>query len=624
LAHTVIKHSQRKDIQGLRALAVLSVVIFHISPANLKGGYLGVDVFFVISGYLIIGQIWRGLESNEFSFTNFYSKRFRRLFPSFAVVAIVTTLFAYMMMLPVEYKTYIHSLLASSLYVSNYWFYSQSGYFANALEFAPLLHTWSLSVEEQFYLIFPFIMYVVYKKFIATRAVILSLAVVAGISLIASEIALHYDASLSFYFAPTRFWQFVLGGLVSILAIQATSKRVSEICTLIGLTVLLVCFFLFNKTTPFPGIYALPTSLATALIIYAYPRKGLGALILNNKLATYIGNISYSLYLWHWPVIVFYKLYNIDNLSCFEKLMLLGICLLLADLTYRFVENRFRGNRYTQNPNSVIGLSLAASLVLICSTIITTPLHSNKFSAKETYLESFLDYDKSHYRRDICFLTTSSNDFKFYNQDFCINAVENKRNILLIGDSHSAMWYEAMSSKLKDNETLTQVSASGCWPVIPPTGEKRCKDLMQWAFDDLINQVEFEKIIIAGRWRKQQLKKLESTIELLKNKTNSIEFLGPIMEYNTDLPRLLISYQAEQSKIFEHSLYFEKQALDKQFSKTISETSATYISLFNTLCELGTCTLMTEQGIPVQFDYGHLTLEGSEMLLDKIYPSGLL
>jgi hypothetical protein len=147
---------------------------------------------------------------------------------------------------------------------------------------------------------------------------------------------------------------------------------------------------------------------------------------------------------------------------------------------------------------------------------------------------------------------------------------------------------------------------------------------MQWAFDDLINQVKFEKIIIAGRWRKQHIKKLESTIEHLKRKTNFIEFLGPIMEYNTDLPRLLISYQSEQSKILEHSLYFEKQALDKQFSKTISETPASYISLFNALCELGNCTLTTEQGIPVQFDYGHLTLEGSEMLLEKIYPNGLL
>jgi peptidoglycan/LPS O-acetylase OafA/YrhL len=624
MTHTVIKHSQRKDIQGLRALAVLSVVIFHISPANLKGGYLGVDVFFVISGYLIIGQIWRGLVSNEFSFTDFYSKRFRRLFPSFAVVAIATTFFAYMMMLPEEYKTYIHSLIASSLYVSNYWFYSQSGYFANALEFAPLLHTWSLSVEEQFYLIFPLIIFALFKRLDKKRLVLTFLFALGLVSLIISEVLLSYDQTLSFYFSPTRFWQFILGGMLNILALKVKSGRLSQACTLLGIIVLCSCFYMFDETTLFPGLNALPISLATALIIYAHPRKGLGALLLNNRLATYIGNTSYSLYLWHWPVIVFYKLYTVGALSIFEKILTFGVSLALADLTYRFVETKYRAQGSPYNSLKTIYYSAAGSALIIIFSLISSISHSFRFTETEVYLESFLDYDSSHYRRNSCFLTKSSNHLKFYNKDVCVTAQKNKRNILLIGDSHSAMWFEAMKLKLRANETLTQVSASGCRPVIPLKGSLRCRELVTWAYQELLNNFKYEKIIIAGRWRSNELEKVRDTIEFLKMKVDNIEIFGPIIEYNTDLPRLLISKDLNHERIHAHSFYSDKKSIDHQLAQIIEDTSATYISLLNIVCDSNTCTLMTDENVPMQFDYGHLTLEGSVKLLDKIYPNGLL
>jgi peptidoglycan/LPS O-acetylase OafA/YrhL len=172
------KRSFRADIQGLRALAVLSVVIFHISPYHLPGGYLGVDIFFVISGYLIIGQLWRSIKTDTFSFATFYANRFKRLLPALLTVLTISSILAFYLLLPYEYEKYVYSLTSSLLYFSNFLFYSQSGYFSHDLELAPLLHTWSLSVEEQFYLLFPFILILI-SKFtkIQTRALALLMGI---------------------------------------------------------------------------------------------------------------------------------------------------------------------------------------------------------------------------------------------------------------------------------------------------------------------------------------------------------------------------------------------------------------------------------------------------------------
>ena len=303
-----MKTSFRFDIQALRALAVMSVLIFHISPYHLPGGYLGVDVFFVISGYLIIGQIWKLICDRNFKFVDFYANRFKRLFPPLFVVLVASSILAYYLMLPMEYKNYTEMLKASLLYYSNIWFYFQSDYFSNDLKLSPLLHTWSLSVEEQFYFIFPIILVLLSTIFKRRIMVLASLILIGLVSLFAGHFLLYSDAAFSFFSPFTRFWQFIIGGMVAVLPQPNISNRASFQVTTLSLGVIIVSLFIYNEDTPFPGLFAVPVTLATAAIIACHCKSKFITYLTANKAILYIGNISYSLYLWHWPIIVFYKI----------------------------------------------------------------------------------------------------------------------------------------------------------------------------------------------------------------------------------------------------------------------------------------------------------------------------
>lgn len=333
----------REDIQGLRALAVLSVVIYHISPHHLPGGFIGVDIFFVISGYLIMGQIYNKIQQNAFSFSSFYVKRFKRLFPAFFATVSVSSFFAFLYFLPGEFSKYAWSLISSCLYVSNFYFYTKSGYFDSELQGSPLLHTWSLSVEEQFYAFMPAIMilaYGAYKKF--SIAILSALGV---LSFIGCVYLTHSDVSFAFFASFTRFWQFILGGAIAIYGLHLKKHRtLCELIAFIGVVILLAsCVFLTHDE--FPGIKAVIPTLATVAVL-AFSRKGLFIYrLLSIKPAEFIGNISYSLYLWHWPVIIFYQLHFETELKALDKVIVLVCSILLGVLSYYFVEQRFRRSK---------------------------------------------------------------------------------------------------------------------------------------------------------------------------------------------------------------------------------------------------------------------------------------
>lgn len=336
----------RAYVDGLRAVAVLPVLFFH---ANLgfTGGYVGVDVFFVISGFLITALILRDLDGGQFSIVKFWERRVRRIMPALAVVVLASLAAGWFLLLPQAFKELGESAVAQTLLVSNIYFWIKSwigvGYFTPDAEVKPLLHTWSLAVEEQFYLFFPFLLLAL-KRF-ARHSIVPAILLLAGVSLALSVYCSYHYPSANFYFLPTRAWELLIGSfLAAIPAQQRISARwLTESLSWGGLLAIMCAVFFYDRETRFPGITAILPCVGAALVIWTngHTLTSVGKLLALRPVV-FIGLISYSLYLWHWPVLVFAKYWAIDPLSQSQRLLLLLASLILAVISWKFVETPFR------------------------------------------------------------------------------------------------------------------------------------------------------------------------------------------------------------------------------------------------------------------------------------------
>ncbi len=607
----------RWDIQGLRAIAVMSVVIFHINPQLLSGGYIGVDIFFVISGYLIMGFIWRDLNNHSFSLMHFYSKRVQRLFPALLVMVVVSAIFAYFILLPHEALKFSSSLIATLLYVSNFYFYLEADYFNDAMEFAPLLHTWSLSVEEQFYLLFPLLLMLLFSK--AKKDIFKLLLFLSFVSLILSQILISYDKSFAFFASPTRFFQFIIGGVVAIsFQKNSFSKVFNSSFSVIGLVIIILSLFLYDAKTLFPGIHALVPTLATALVLFAGQNPNFISAFLSNRLFRVIGNSSYSIYLWHWSLIVFYKLQVSPSLSNREQVFLLLASLGLGYLSWRYIEKSTRAKNYTIEPSKLLFSVLSLTFIISLGSYYIFNTLSSK---QKNIASSYLDYNTSKFRSGECFLTSDYDSIKFFDKDKCIIHTQGKKNYLLIGDSHAAHFYSALNQAKKNNITITQVTASGCHPTLPYNGTKRCSDLMQWAYEELIREKKFDTIILSAHWTHSDKEQLLNTINLLQKYTKRVVVFGPNMEYLQSLPRLIANLDPTQDtrSIYKNAgKYKEVASIDYSMKTYLKAQSIEYISILKLLCDENGCTTTTPEGIPIAFDASHLTHSGAYYIIESI------
>jgi peptidoglycan/LPS O-acetylase OafA/YrhL len=294
----------RPEIDGLRALAVLPVLLFH-AGLGMRGGFMGVDIFFVISGYLITTLIARDLQLGCFKMRDFWERRIRRILPAAAVMVIATLIAGAIILLPQSFENLGQSALAQSLMVSNFYFWQQDGYFAAPSDYEALLHTWSLAVEEQFYLILPALLVFLNRKFPARITLVLGLVFLT--SLIWSFLGPYLYPTASFYLLPARAWELLLGSLIAIFAIKVPGGRLgAEFLSLAGIVLMVYPMLTYVPTTPFPGIAAISPCLGAALFIVATRKHGtLARQFLSLSPFVFIGKISYSLYLWHWPLLVF-------------------------------------------------------------------------------------------------------------------------------------------------------------------------------------------------------------------------------------------------------------------------------------------------------------------------------
>jgi peptidoglycan/LPS O-acetylase OafA/YrhL len=355
----------RPDIDGLRAIAVLVVVFFHYKVAYFTGGFIGVDVFFVISGYLISSIIFKDLANNTFSFLAFYERRIRRIFPALFVMLCISTIIALILY---DYQTLLifgKSLVSTVLFASNFYFRKNVGYFAISPQQITLLHTWSLAIEEQFYLIFPIVIYFLNKyqaskiNYFIFTGFVLSL----GLCVFLSE---QQHLQFAFYMLPTRAWEFLLGTLLALRFFPSLhNTRICHLFSIVGFGLILIAVFMFSSTTKYPSYYALLPVFGTALLIYSgenYPQAFINK-ILGFPLLVFIGKISYSLYLWHWVLYVFYRYVSLGIFNSLDVFILLISSFFLSFLSWRFIEQPFR---YSQKN---ISYKLAFKVAFVVSSL---------------------------------------------------------------------------------------------------------------------------------------------------------------------------------------------------------------------------------------------------------------
>ena len=358
----------RKEIDGLRAVAVVPIILFHAGFSIFSGGYVGVDIFFVISGYLITSILIEALENKQLSLIQFYERRARRILPALFVVMLACIPFAYLWMLPSQLADFGQSLVAVVFFASNVLFWIEEGYFAAASELKPLLHTWSLAVEEQFYIVFPVFLMLVWRS--GRRFALWSVAAVVALSFLLAEWGWRHEPTANFYLAPARAWELLAGSICSFLTVRRTQWS-NNLLGALGLALVLYSIFAFDEKTPFPSAYTLAPVGGTALIILFAGQGTWVARLLSTPVFVGIGLISYSAYLWHQPLFAFARLSNYRVPDSLTMAMLCIATLILAWATWYFVEQPFRRR---EHPLHVTRRSLALGAGVMAAALLSAGL----------------------------------------------------------------------------------------------------------------------------------------------------------------------------------------------------------------------------------------------------------
>jgi len=444
----------RADIDGLRAIAVLSVVFYHLGFEGFSGGFVGVDVFFVISGYLITNLIWQQSLKSSFSFSTFYLRRIRRLFPAILTTLLATLIGATLLMNEADFKRFGAELLFATTSVSNFYFWGEADYFDVAAGAKPLLHTWSLAVEEQFYLIWPALILFVAIRTPSRKALITLIGALFFLSIFIAELLTgknllfisHHLPSIFqpdnpqqtlFYLFPFRIFEFCFGAILVVFSNHRTNKSIEELTLLIGLFLIAYSILFFDKGAEFPWPSALIPCLGTALCIYSGRAERVGTL-LSNRPTVYIGLISYSLYLVHWPIIVFFQYYVFRPLSLMEQTILLTASILIAAASHRYVEMPFRNSNQKNNTSFLlIVYLLTIGLTITSASIFTGGAWSSRTAAKNPTNEKWR-VEKSNPKVDAISKRLASIGSRKESVVFTApNSQKNRKRILIIGDSHA-------------------------------------------------------------------------------------------------------------------------------------------------------------------------------------------
>lgn len=635
----------RLDIDGLRAIAVIPVVLYHAHLLRVPGGFVGVDVFFVISGYLITGLIRSALEKGRFSIVDFYERRARRILPALFVVLAATSIAAYLMLLPHNLRDYGRSLISTLFFFSNILFSRQAGYFDAPSEMKPLLHTWSLAVEEQFYIVYPLFLFLVARYFRKRYFLAITAAFVLSFALSVRQ--LHTDPVAAFYLAPARAWELMTGGLLALNVLPELRNRfAANILGFAGLILILYSVFAFSAETPFPGYNALFPCVGAAFIIFSGSRQeSLAAQLLSMRPLVLVGLISYSLYLWHWVLLVFARYYLIRPLTRMEAAAVVAAAFIAAGLSWRFVETPFRKRSFASRRWIFAG-ALLASLPLTAFGGLAFLKHGfpSRYSGEARKLVD--GSDDIWKRRDECLGRICR-----------VGAPDVPASFLLWGDSHAGAVAPAAEEFALAHHLSGFVAYQGaCAPLLHLKRYDQnfdCEKFNQGVFD-YIQAHRVATVFLEGRWalyaegtrykeeqggpalltkeRKPELdyaafeKLVPATLEQVQKLGAKVIVLASTPEVGMDVPTALarqlvsgISLPVAPS----YAAFLDRQRRAFQvLSDAAPKYSAQIVYPHQLLCDHINCAV-TKDNWPLYSDDNHLSTHGA-MMLTPIFENALL
>ena len=624
--------NHRPEIDGLRAVAVVAVILYHAGFAingtdPFLGGYIGVDIFFVISGYLITSIILREISTGSFSFSNFYERRARRILPALFVVMATTIPFAWIYMLPKAMKEYAGSALAALLFSSNIWFWQEDGYTAEPSELKPLLHTWSLSVEEQFYLFFPVLLILLWK--FAKQHMTNVFLAIFFVSLLAAHLVSVDSPDGNFFLLPTRAWELLAGAILAKFELEKGRVNLSRFDGLmpsIGMLMVFASFILFDHQTSHPSLITLLPVLGTMCLIWFCREGDKVTALLSSKPLVAIGLVSYSLYLWHFPIFAFAKIKDIEP-SQMEKISYIGLALLLSVVSYYCIEKPARKRNFVSLRSiTILLIGGFLALFIIYSHFYVTDGASYRYKQLEELVEInyWNDTNEARYNNyQGCALGKRSNKVTLF--DECrLNEGHSDQKILVIGDSHARMLIPGLT-EIFGKEQIAARTASGCEPYLNYEFRKthdHCNYAIPEAFRE-IERIDPDLIIVAGFYRRT------SDAEYLRRQfsqelapyINKIILVGPLPNWGEEgLPKILSALFEENKRIPEYLAPIPKTfEIEAAIRAVANDLDITYLSPVDQFCVDGEClTKVGEAPDAISaWDYSHLTHKSSIYLIRK-------
>ncbi len=602
------------EIDGLRAIAVMAVILFHVQVAALSGGYAGVDVFFVISGYLITGGLMRELrEQGTLNLRHFYVRRARRLLPALYVTLLASTVLALVLLSHHRLMAFGASLMSATLSVSNIHFYLGSGYFESASDYKPLLHTWSLGVEEQFYLVWPLLLLFTRRgRWFRTVAVLLFLAALG-----CAEWLSRAEPAAAFFLAPFRIHEFVIGALLATSAAPcAKDSPKADVALLLGLALVGFALFRFDARTAFPGWNALVPCVGAALVLWAGSASR-WRWLLNNPVSVYLGRTSYSTYLVHWPLVVFFRVAKgREHFTQKEQFILLLATLVLGHLCHRWVEQRLRQVPAWGNRRFLTGLLLSTTLLLGLgfaaqqeSWVQARTWAANRVTPKEIELRR-----KARFlpRQQVCTVK---------GWDHCDDLVPGKRNALVIGDSHAVDAYNAFVTRFpQDNITLSDLG--GCPPhssidqivVAGHPDLPKCLELNRKRHDPAyLRRYDYIVVNVYMDWYTPQ--HLAEYLRFLHAQgVKKVVVFGQTWRASDDLPELVNRVGLDRERLMP---MLKAPPSEQALVSAAQELGYLYVSKTDALSTKGHFDVFDAREVLFTYDMHHLSLEHAKRLLDK-------
>ncbi len=664
----------RKELDGIRTLAIIPTILYHAGFSLFSGGFAGVDVFFVISGYLISNIIISDIENGSFSIANFYERRIRRILPALFLIVTVTSFFALFVLSPFKYKSFAQSISWASLAGSNVYFFKKADYFNPLSDLIPLLHTWTLGVEEQFYFIFPFFLIIIQK--FGKRKMILVTTVLGFLSLFAAHLITvgnvnfrifnnhYYDAKGAYFLLPTRGWALLMGALASMFASSELHNKTCgslkyNLLSFLGFLMIVFSEVFFSKTTPWPSFYSLLPGLGTCLVILYANKNTIMGQILSTRIFVGIGLVSYSAYLWHQPVFSLTRNYFFyeKDISNYLKIILIIITFILSYLSWRFVEVPFRKKEFL-NQKKVFAFGLLSSFILLFFGLYAgylKPFKSTfylyKFNGK---VREFLDKNKNVFSDDQEeVLDELCNRYVKMDVNGCLfGDLDKAPEIVIVGDSHSRALFLELSKKLRENN----MSALGYWgpycaPVVGQSfsfyESNGCREFVNKVFEKIFNDKKIKIVIWAAFWSNyftfsshslplgdfslSEAKNsfsfgFQETFNKLLQSKKDIIFVKDVPTYNVSIPRIVLEklIKFNDFDIGEHSLsretYGKQNFLPEQvFKKLNLQKNSKIIETVDLFCKKqSSCSYIDENQMLYYYDAHHITEIASVPIVKEI------